>query len=157
MALMKYLLNPESAMKVDPISGTKIQKQAIIQLANSLCHRLLGPNTSDEPMQATDVDIEKPLSMREKLQKAIDAAVAEQTDRDLPKSLAQDFKLFEATTKRSEYLETLFQAALMTAKPTSVESESTFSVGGGFATKICSRLSDKSLSALVMLKAYFKR
>ena len=53
-------------------------------------------------------------------------------------------------------LQTLFQA-LMTAKPTSVEFERTFSVGGGFATKIRSRLSDKSLSALVMLKAYFKR
>ena len=57
--------------------------------------------------------------------------------------------------KRSEYLENLFNA-VMTAKPTSVESERSFSVGGGFATKIRSRLSDKSLSALVMLKMYFK-
>ena len=82
-------------------------------------------------------------------------AVEEPADRDLPKTLKEDFKLFEATKKRSEYLENLFNA-VMTAKPTSVESERSFSVGGGFATKIRSRLSDKSLSALVMLKMYFK-
>ena len=73
----------------------------------------------------------------------------------LPATLKEDFKLFQATKKRSEYLENLFNA-VMTAKPTSVESERSFSVGGGFATKIRSRLSDKSLSALVMLKMYFK-
>ena len=95
------------------------------------------------------------LSVRERLQMSIESAVEEPADRDLPKTLKEDFKLFEATKKRSEYLENLFNA-VMTAKPTSVESERSFSVGGGFATKIRSRLSDKSLSPLVMLKMYFK-
>ena len=94
--------------------------------------------------------------MEEKLEEAMAVAVAEQPVRELPKSLAQDFKMFEATQKRTEYLDNLFHA-LMTAKPTSVESERTFSVGGGFATKLRSRLNDNTLSGLVSLKMFFKR
>ena len=77
----------------------------------------------------------------------------EKPGRPFPKSLAQDFKMFEATKVRTEFLETLCQS-MKTAKPTSVESERSFSVGGGFSTKLRSRLEEKTLSALVFLKMF---
>ena len=79
----------------------------------------------------------------------------QQPERELPKSLQQDFKMFEATKKRSEHLELLLQA-LLTAKPTSVESERSFSVGGRLSTKIGSRLGDKTLSAVVFFNVLQK-
>ena len=131
VALLKYLINPDSINKADPITGTKVSKQSVITTANTLSHRLLISNPDSpnhEAHQDTPLSTEKPLSMEEKLEEAMAATVAEQPVRELPKSLAQDFKMFEATTKRTEYLDNLFHA-LMTAKPTSVESERTFSVG----------------------------
>ena len=158
VALAKYLLNPETISKVDPLTGLKVKKESLITLANSLSQKLFSthvPNANDTIQEEEEAEPERVLSVRERLQMSIESAVEEPADRDLPKTLKEDFKLFEATKKRSEYLENLFNA-VMTAKPTSVESERSFSVGGGFATKIRSRLSDKSLSALVMLKMYFK-
>ena len=47
----------------------------------------------------------------------------------------KEFKLFEATKQRSSKLDRLC-SALMTIKPTSVESERAFSMAGLFVTKI---------------------
>ena len=44
----------------------------------------------------------------------------------------------------------------MTGKPTSVESERCFSNAGVFATKVRSRLGDRSLCDLVFLRVYFQ-
>ena len=96
------------------------------------------------------------LTKKELLQKAMENAMTEKPGRPLPKSLAQDFKMFEATKVRTEFLETLCQS-MKTAKPTSVESERSFSVGGGFSTKLRSRLGDKTLSALVFLKMFLRK
>ena len=79
----------------------------------------------------------------------------EQLGREVPKSLAQDLKMFEVTRERTEIVEAVYQAVL-SAKPTSVESERSFSVGGGFATKVRSRLSDRAHSSFVFLKLHFK-
>ena len=64
-------------------------------------------------------------------------------------------KLFEANGERTQNLEFLYQA-LMTGKPTSVESERCFSNAGVFATKVRSRLGDRSLCDLVFLRVYFQ-
>ena len=95
------------------------------------------------------------LSKKDLLHRAMANAMLEQPGRAVPKSLAQDLKMFEITREKTEILETIHQA-ILSAKPTSVESERSFSVGGGFATKVRSRLSDQALSSLVFLKLYFK-
>ena len=53
-------------------------------------------------------------------------------------------KQLEATGKRPSKLEQLLKA-LLTIPPTSVEAEQAFSAAGLFATKLRSRLSDKSV------------
>ena len=77
-------------------------------------------------------------------------AFLEQPGRKVPKSIAQYLKMFEVTRERTEIVEAVYQAVL-SAEPTSVESERSFSVGGGFATKVRSRLSDRAR----LLKASF--
>ena len=66
------------------------------------------------------------MSLTDKLNRAI-AESTQQKDNQPAQlvPLTQDFFLFEATKKRSERLEKLFQA-LLTTKPTSVESDRTF-------------------------------
>ena len=61
----------------------------------------------------------------------------------------------DANGERTQNLEFLHQA-LMTGKPTSVESERCFSNAGVFATKVRSRLGDRSLCDLVSLRMYFQ-
>ena len=65
-------------------------------------------------------------------------------------------KLLEATGKRPSKLEQLFKA-LLTIPLTSVEAEQAFSAAGLIATKLRSRLSDKSVSALRFLRSHFKK
>ena len=98
------------------------------------------------------------VTLVEKLQKAIaDSTKQPSLTQPLPTSLTltQDFKMFEATRKRTEHLEMLFQS-LMSVKPTSVESERTFSTGVVFVRKSAHGMSDATLSALVYLKKYLK-
>jgi len=52
--------------------------------------------------------------------------------------------LFEATKKRSNYLEKLFHA-LIVIKPKSMEPERAFSATGLFVTKLRNRLNDESV------------
>ena len=56
-------------------------------------------------------------------------------------------KQLKATRKRPSKLKQIFKA-LLTIPPTSVEAESALSAAGLFATKLGSRLGDKSVSAL---------
>ena len=46
--------------------------------------------------------------------------------------------------------------ALNCISPNSVESERAFSITGQFATKLCIKLDDDTLSSLVFLKAFYK-
>ena len=46
--------------------------------------------------------------------------------------------------------------ALNCIPPNSVESERAFSITGQFATKLCTKLDDDTLSSLVFLKAFYK-
>ena len=151
VALVKYLLHPVSIAMTDPIGEVKTPKQDILTLANRLSKRLFSATTTGleeyiEQFDETEVCVD--ISKEEKLQKVIDAMLEQQPERELPKSLQQDFKMFEATKKRSEHLELLLQA-LLTEKPTSVKSERSLLVRGAFTTKIRSKLGDRTLSALV--------
>jgi hypothetical protein len=64
------------------------------------------------------------------------------------KSLKSEFTAFARTGVRSANLKKLYDA-LLTIKPTSTDVERVFSITNWYCSKIRSRLSDKSLSALV--------
>ena len=68
----------------------------------------------------------------------------------------KEMNLFEATKKRPENLQKLFNA-LLTIKPTSVEPERAFSAIGLFATKLRSQLGDETLDDLVVMRQKFKK
>ena len=92
------------------------------------------------------------MSLADKLNRAIAESTQQKENQPAQRiPLTQD----EVTNKRSERLDKLFQA-LLTTKPTSVESERSFSAGGSLCTKIRSRMNDNTLSALISLKQYFK-
>lgn len=66
----------------------------------------------------------------------------------------KELALFETSKTRTKNLDILYNA-LLTIKPTSVESERVFSVAGNFATKIRNRMSNELLNALIILKTTF--
>lgn len=70
--------------------------------------------------------------------------------------LKAEFALFRKTGQRTENLQKLF-SAMLCLKPTSTDVERVFSVSGNFCNKIRSRLSDRSLQALVFLKYFYKK
>ena len=142
-----------------------IIKKEIHKLANIIFKRLsveepTKGSSSDEEQEIIKEDHQPSISFEEKLQKALlvasNSATHSHKDKVALDSLSNDFKLYEAQNKRTPNLEFLFKA-LLTIKPTSVESERAFSAGGGFATKIRSRLNDKTLSAQIGLKNYFNQ
>ena len=57
-------------------------------------------------------------------------------------------------TRKPENLENVYKA-LLTIKPTSVESERAFSAMGLFCTKLRNRLNDDTLNSLVMMRQYY--
>ena len=157
--LAKYLINPQSILKEDKISGKIPVRTKFLNFANRLAKRMMDTQNEEEKCGDTEENIDESetetLSKKDLLHRAMANAMLEQPGRAVPKSLAQDLKMFEITREKTEILETIHQA-ILSAKPTSVESERSFSVGGGFATKVRSRLSDQALSSLVFLKLYFK-
>ena len=84
-----------------------------------------------------------------------------ETDRDTPmkenkdKHLAKEFDLFDATGQRTTNIDLLLYA-LKSISPTSVESERSFSAAGLFVTKLRTRLSDRSVDRLCLLKSHYR-
>ena len=71
------------------------------------------------------------------------------------KSIAKDMLAYEASGKRPKNLDLLVNA-LKSIPPTSVESERIFSITNKTLTKQRVRMRDKTLDALVFLKARYK-
>jgi hypothetical protein len=69
-----------------------------------------------------------------------------------PKTLKAEFSVFEATNKRRNNLDIVFDA-FKTIKPSSVASERVFSISGNFVSKIKTR--HRSVDILCFLKSYF--
>ena len=160
--LLKYLKN-DDIKKADPITGLKIVKSNLHAKANDLYSRLFsqGLESVDAPVTSSleneEVPPKDPPTLLERLKKVVKDSTKECAPiKASNATLTPDFKMFEATGKRTDKLESVFQA-LMTVKPTSVESERAFSLGGSFCTKIRSRMGVDTLSALVSLKMHFKR
>ena len=64
--------------------------------------------------------------------------------------------LFEATGNKSKYLN-LFDQALRTIPPTSVEAERAFPAAGLFVSKLRARISEKSIDSLIVLNRLLPR
>lgn len=174
VSLLQYLHNPDFADVVGEGVFRKVSKLNMHKLAVSLLTRLqqkpipaIVPEEEaeeddvvitegDDGNESDDTDIyefeEKTLAQQ--LEESIDSCLKESDTPDEVKSLSADFKLFEQSRKRTENLKFLYDA-LLTIPPSSVEAERAFSTAGNFATKIRSRLADRSLCNLVFLKKYF--
>ena len=172
-SLLHYLHNPDGyhTSVTSPGDLPKASKASIQKLAIGLFNRLSCQEPGDHESQPTatqdeDDDVEMldmpdvsdvptaSASLEDQLQKYIDDSLEVTLPDTNLKSLSSEFKVLENQKKRTANLEHLYQA-LLTIKPSSVEAEHIFSVAGNFATKIRSRLSDRSLCALVFLKKYF--
>lgn len=91
------------------------------------------------------------------LHQKLDSVIANVTKVENPKdilydvsNISKEMKIFEATGKRTDNLEKLYNA-LKTIPPTSIESERAFSAAGLFITKIRSSLSDSAIDNLCFL------
>ena len=130
--------------------------------AENLATRLFGISTisdeNEEVQQIVNIDKNLNLSLQDELNILLqeDELPLQFGRSDLNKWLKSEFTLFKNTGQRPENLQKLLNA-ILSIKPTSIDVERVFSVCGSFCTKIRSRLSDKSIQALVFLKYYYKK
>lgn len=147
MALINCLRNPNE----------KINKQ-ILDLASNLLKRLFLINASSIENEECDEEVavsgNTTNTTENELELFLQKAYENPTPIEEYGKLRQEFALFKATGKRTENLQRLY-AVICTIKPTSTDSERVFSNSSAFCTKVRSRLSDKSLNALVFLKSYY--
>lgn len=136
----------------------KIPSKASIELATVLMNRLFpSSNTSSDEETVNDIQLisnDEVPSLEDELRVLLEAPIATPPRVDRFKKLRQEFSLSKSNGELTDNLKRLLDA-INTIKPTSIDSERAFSVANNFCTKIRSRLSDKSLHALVFLKYYF--
>ncbi|GFX71066.1 uncharacterized protein TNCV_3648311 [Trichonephila clavipes] len=117
-------------------------------------------NSSHSEEESIEILKEKPLTLDEKLEKAIYSKTkvlycSTKKSTSFNKIMKQETQLFDSTENPSPNIIKLCDA-LKTIPPTSVEAERAFSTAGLFVTKLRTRLSDKSINCLCILKFYFK-
>ena len=74
----------------------------------------------------------------------------------LAKVLGQEMANFEKTNVKGVYLQKYFDM-VMSVRPTSVESEKAFSIGGYFCNKIRSNLTPRTVNTLCFLRSFIRR
>lgn len=118
--------------------------------------RVLGPSTSKSDNAALSIKEKLQLAIRKKIN--VNSTLPIRRQQVMPNSVHQcvktEMQYFRKEGIQGKYLKMAF-AALMTTRPTSVESERAFSVAGTICTKIRSRLSDNSIDKLCFLRAFF--
>lgn len=139
--------------------SSHVPSKHVLDLANEIMQRIFSNNFNETENNSEIVSVEKKeMTMEEELEKVIQNSVSRESqirgNQFHIKNIKQEFTLFRNTGKRTENLEKLFDA-ICSIKPTSTDSERVFSISANFCTKIRSRLSDKSLNALVFLKSFY--
>lgn len=165
ISLLRYLTNPEDFKNESSDLFPLLSRQAVKKIAENTFLRLfpsecqtieVDDNAESEVQGAASIakTIEEEELMHEYLSEMNKLEMLPMKDsRDF--IVNNEFKYFEATLKKSEHLE-LLHNALLTVKPTSVESERGFSAAGFFVSKLRSRMTDKTLNALCFLRCYFQ-
>lgn len=139
--------------------NSDISKMSLKIYAESLYKRLFNNLTEEESTDCCEEEstlLETSECFKTKLQNAIDNAKADpiKAKANSGNIFKKELSLFEATNIRTRNLNNLYNA-LLTIKPTSVESERVFSVAGNFATRNRNRMSSELLNSLTILKSYF--
>lgn len=137
-------------------------KSSLIQPAKKMLSRLFDVAEDESSSSQSEPEDELLLSTsNQSLAQKLEAAIKTvQTDKVTPvkenkgQHLAKEFDVFESTGQRTTNI-TLLLDALKTVPPTSVESERAFSAAGLFVTKLRTRLSDRSVDRLCLLKSYY--
>ncbi|XP_073817273.1 zinc finger BED domain-containing protein 4-like [Musca autumnalis] len=152
--LMQYLKDPNLFNSTDPnCLFARSTKTQTIMYAEDLFARLFGDTNASDNNIIVEEEQTSDILFQEIINKAIDQANL--TTKPISKmSLKQEFKYLEGSGKVTDNLQCLFDA-LLTIRPSSVESERIFSLAGIFVNKIRNRLSDETINALSVLKTYF--
>ena len=137
-----------------------ISKSAVISASKKLFSRLFSspevPTLPDPDSEASNEEIESSeLSLSEKLEQAIKQSMgssSSSSDRNI--HISKELEVFEITSERTKNIDLLYDT-IQSVPPTSVESEMTFSAAGLFVTKLRTRLSDKSINAICLLRGYY--
>lgn len=158
--LVKYLKEPDFFNhNHENCLFSYASKHSVTEYAENLLNRLFAkPNDieeSNDDVEECGADKEK--TFEEVLNAAINNAnvcTPSYSKSTLKCSLKKEWKFLEGCGQKTQNVEFLFNA-LLTIRPTSLESERAFSVAGQFVNKIRNRLSDESINALSVLKNYF--
>lgn len=133
-------------------------KDSVFSYAEQLYDRLFCGETELNEFETSDEsDIELEITFEEKLNAAIKNTneKTKSISNSQTSSIKKDLTFFEGSGQKTENIQKLFDA-LLTIRPTSVESERVLSLTGLLVTKIRNRLSDETINALTVLKTYFK-
>ncbi|KAL1234446.1 Nonribosomal peptide synthase dtpA [Trichinella spiralis] len=76
--------------------------------------------------------------------------------KDIMKIIKNEMAVFEAVGQRPKTLQKLYDA-LITAPPTSCETERSFSAAGLFVTKLRLSLKDETIDTLCLLRSYLMK
>ena len=120
-----------------------------LNFTGNLASRLFGVNNVEHVVEQSSNDAESVnLTLQDELNLLLqkDGSPIAVGGQDSFKWLKSEFTLFRNSGQRTENLQKLYNI-----KPTSTDVERVFSVCTNFCTKLRSRLSDKSLNALVFL------
>jgi len=147
---------------VECLDTASVPSTSVLKYATNLMKRLfVTAETTNNKNNLENSQISIPgqsdgfLVLAQELSQRINSSSIQTTTQPNFDKLKKEFQIFKSTGNRTENLEKLCNA-LDRIQPTSTESERTFSVAGNFLSKLRCKLSDKSLSALVFLKYYFK-
>ena len=166
ISLIRFLHNPH-VLQENPTDeffrmSSKIE---LIKLAKIIMERIFKENYESFNITSSRIDesgvefdlMASECSLKNELEKAIFIYVAKPKTPNLIgnySSLTKEFNLHEATCKLTLNLNLLLNA-LLTIRSTSTQNERNFSIAGNFVSKRRSRLSDKSIDVLCLLKQYF--
>lgn len=167
MSLVSYL-NDRNALS-EPTVLKMCSKTAVTKLGIEIASRLFkqGADTvsdeeDEEPVeQQSQPQTSTSTSMHSRLMQAVNrgkkvATPNPNADNLYNNSMRNAFTRYDQSGFKTIELENLY-AALLTAPPTSTQSERNFSLAGAFVTKIRTRLGDKVVDPLSFLKSYFTK